>query len=506
MNSVLALPNSIGGIRLYAICILIGIIIAYISGVKEGKRLGLSSSFISYGVIIIVPIAIIGARLWYFLFNISEFSSFAEFFGFRNGRFIGLSGLAIQGGVIASLIAIFIYCKINKVSLYKVLDIVAPGFLIGQICGRYGNFFNQELYGAVVNNTEIFRYLLPSWIVDNMYIQGAYRHPVFLYESSLNLIGLIVILQLRKKYNKLKSGDLMGVYLCWYGLVRIFTETLRTQSGVNEPLKLGPIYVSILLSVIFVITGILYLILKRCIKKLNGNVLYKDIIKENEDNKIDTVIFDLDGTLLNTKPLIDATFKYVFDKYYPSYQLTDEELNSFFGPTLYQTFSRFEKDDKKIDEMISCYRSWNKEHHNDYVRAFSGARELLYHLNKKGYKVCVVSSKIKEMVEYGLESNGLLRYVDYIIGEGEIIPKPNPEGILQAINHFKFAKNAIYIGDNASDIYAAHNADLYYKNNNINHIVKSCGVLYSLKLEELEKANPNYYINELLDLEKILNM
>ena len=504
-NSVHAYSETLGNtnIRLYAICILIGIVIAYIQGIREGKKLGIKSSFITYGILFIVPIAIIGARVWYVLFNLDSFSSIGEVFGFQNGSFVGLQGLAIQGGVIAALIAIVIYSKCQKVSLYKVLDIVAPGFLIGQICGRFGNFFNRELYGPQVINEDLFTTLIPHFITDNMYIGGAYRHPAFLYEASLNFIGLCIILYLRKKSKKVYSGDFIGFYLMWYGAVRIFTETIRLHSGVDDPLMLGSIPVSILVSVLGIILGFTYLVLKRVIPALNGKVLYSKIKEEVNCDEIDTIIFDLDGTLLDTKSLIDHTFTYVFQKYFPTHNLTQEELDSFFGPTLYDTFSRYEKDEDKINEMIEVYREWNKEHHNDYVRAFPGARNTLKTLHDKGYIISVVSSKVKDMVEYGLSYNGLLRYVDYIIGEGEVIPKPNPEGILDVMSHYKHSKNALYIGDNASDIYAAKNANQYYVDKNIDKSCKAVGVLYSLKLDDLEKANPNYYIK---DLDELLNL
>ena len=112
--------------------------------------------------------------------------------------------------------------------VYRTLDLVAPGFLIGQICGRWGNFFNQELYGPRVENVKTFKMLLPEFITENMYINGAYRHPVFLYESFLNFIGLVVMLILRRKSKNLKSGDLICLYLTWYGVVRIFTESFRS--------------------------------------------------------------------------------------------------------------------------------------------------------------------------------------------------------------------------------------------------------------------------------------
>ena len=359
INMIYSLPNKIFGINLYAVCILIGIIIAYAMGIKEGKRLGIKKTDIGLGVVIIVPISIIGARLWYVLFNLSSFKNFGEVLGFQDGKFVGLAGLAIQGGVIAALISIICYTHIKKISLFRILDIVAPGFLVGQICGRYGNFFNQELYGAKVINTTLFQYFFPSWITENMYINGAYRHPAFFYESSLNLLGLIVMLFLRRKSTKLKSGDLMGIYLVWYGFVRIITENIRLNSGVDEPLMIGNVSVSILMSILFILSGVVFLILKRHIKPMKSDY-YQDIIENEANNNIDTVIFDLDGTLLNTKPLIDSTFTYVFQMYFPNHNLTDEELNSFFGPTLYDTFSKYESDPKKIDELIEVCKKPNK--------------------------------------------------------------------------------------------------------------------------------------------------
>ncbi len=500
----MTLIDSIFGIRLYAICILIGIILAYLAGVKEGKKLGINKNFIFYGVVITVPCAILGARLWYVLFNLKDFDSFGEVCGFRNGKFEGLSGLAIHGGLLASLIVIPFYCKKNNVSLYKVLDIVAPGFLIGQICGRYGNFFNHELYGPVIQHPTAFQEFYPSWLTDNMFIGGAYHHPTFLYESCLNLLGLIFILILRRKSKKLQSGDIIFIYLIWYGIVRFITETLRMGGDANDPLMLGPIHVSRALSIIGIITGITMLILKHNVQKFK-TVSYASIIEAVEKERIDTVIFDLDGTLLNTKSLIDHSFIYTFQHYFPDKEITQEDLDSFFGPTLEETFSRYTKDTKLINEMIEYYRAYNKEHHDEFVKAFPGAKSLLRSLHYKGYKVCVVSSKVKNMVEYGLEHNGMLKYVDFIIGEGQIKPKPDPEGIIIAMNHFAFAKNAIYVGDNPSDIYAGLNANKYYQDNKIDKSCKSCGVSYSLKYDKIKDIEGAYMISELEQLLDVIN-
>lgn len=313
---------SIFGIRLYALCILLGIIAGVYMMIKEGKRLGIYSDFIYYGVIITVPLAIVGARLWYVLFNLDEGWTFSKIIGLDGG----LAGLAIQGGVIVAMIVIYFWCRHKNMALYKVIDIVAPALLIAQVFGRWGNFFNKELYGPEIKNVTLFKALLPRFITDNMYILGKYRHPTFLYEGSLNLLGAIIMLILRRKFTKLKSGDLIGGYLVWYGVVRIITETLRSKSGANEVLMLGGIRVSILISIIFIILGISFLILKRF---FGPQDYYKDILAEVKKNHVDTVLFDLDGTLLDTKPLIDKSFVYTFQHFFPNHNLTDQELTSF---------------------------------------------------------------------------------------------------------------------------------------------------------------------------------
>lgn len=467
----------------YAVCIMIGVILAVIAGVKEGKKLGIPSDDVYLGLIIVLPCAIIGARLWYILFNLDQSWPFSKIIGLEGG----LAGLAIQGGVIAALIAIFFYCRAKKISLYRILDIVAPGFLIGQICGRFGNFCNHELYGPIVENSD-FLASIPI-LGENMFIDGAYRHPTFLYEALLNLGGLILIIVLRRKFSKLKSGDLMGVYFIWYGFVRIITETLRSKSGANEILMVGGIPVSILMSVIFIIGGTIFLIAKRFIGPKD---YYFDVIKQVKENKFDTILFDLDGTLLNTKPLIDASFIHTFEKFRPDHILSDEELDSFFGPTLYQSFSRYSSDEKEIEEMIAYYREYNIKNHDSVVKPFDGAKELVKTLSKKGYKLGVVSSKKTDLVCHGLELFGMLDKMDIVIGADEVENhKPAPDGILLAIKRLD-AKNAVYVGDTKNDMIAAQNAN-----------IKTIAVLYSKHPEVMLEANPDYAINKLSEIIRI---
>lgn len=475
-------------IHWYAVCILIGVILAVLAGVHEGKKIGIPSDYIYTGVVIVLPCSILGARLWWDIFNADSIHSFIDVFAIWDG------GLAIQGGVLAALFTIYIYCRVRKFSFYRILDVVAPGFLIGQICGRWGNFCNHELYGPVVKNVELFKNLLPSFITENMYITdrgiAAYRHPTFLYESLLNLVGLILMLIARRKFKKLESGDLIGGYLVWYGIVRIPIEILRSNSGADEILMAGPIPMSILISIIFIVCGIVLLVVKRFVGPRTN---YQELMKTIQENRYDTILFDLDGTLLNTRELINRSFVHTFEHFRPDKILTDEELDSFFGPSLRQTFSRFSEDEKEIEEMVKYYREYNVAVHDELVTAFPGTKSLIKNLARKGYKVGVVSSKKTDLVEHGLELFGMLENVRVVIGEEDVkTPKPDPEGILKAMDMLH-SKKALYVGDGVGDIEAGKNAG-----------IDTIGVLYSDRKEQILAAEPTYTIQNLNDILMIL--
>ena len=482
-------------IRWYALWILIGVVVAVIMGVKEGKRIGIYADFVYTGILITLPLAIIGARLWYVLFNLEDFDSFAKVIGLDGGW----SGLAIQGGIITAIIVVYVYCRKTNVSLYKALDIVAPGFLIGQIFGRWGNFCNHELYGPMINNLDLFNFFFPDFITDNMYISGnyllsglhtGYYQPMFLYESILNLIGLIGMLILRKKSKHLESGDMIGIYLIWYGIVRTITESFRFD---GEVLKIFNIRVSILMSVIFIVCGIVFLILKRQFGKRTN---YLDLVEYIKNNKIDTVLFDLDGTLLDSKELIYRSFVHTFEKFYPNHELSDAELESFFGPPLSVTFAKYTDDQKQIAEMIDYYRKYNVEAHDELVNLFPGVKETIKYLSKHNYKLGVISAKKSDLVNHALEIFKIKEYFDIVIGQDEVKnPKPNPEGIILATKKLK-SKRAVYVGDSVSDIEAGKNAK-----------IKTCAIAYKKdngRAPMLMEAEPDMFIDSMYGLIKAL--
>lgn len=272
MKSVISLGPI--NISLYSLCILVGIILAFILIRKESKRFNIKDDFISNLIFWCVIYGIVGARIYYVLFNLDYYMhSPIEIIKVWNG------GLAIHGGIIAGLITLIYFCKKEKVSIIKILDISCIGLIVGQACGRWGNFFNMEAYGSEVTRGFLENLHLPEFIINGMHIGGHYYHPTFLYESLFCVLGLIIMLLIRR-IPKIKQGMIISFYLVWYGILRYFIEALRTDS-----LMLGNIKVAQLVSILFILLGIIGFILS-IIKKIDYNKIEKNIkdkrIRKNE--------------------------------------------------------------------------------------------------------------------------------------------------------------------------------------------------------------------------------
>lgn len=234
---------TIGNVNIYwySILIIIAVVLGYILAKKEALRQNIKKEFMENLVFYMLIIAIIGARLYYVIFNFDEFNNIFDILAIYNG------GLAIYGGVIAAVIFIYFYTKKYNVKFIQILDILAPSLILGQAIGRWGNFFNKEAYGSEVTLEFLQSICVPNFIIDNMYINGSYHHPTFLYESILCLIGFIILLIFRKKTNV----NITYIYLIYYGIVRFFIEGLRMDS-----LYLFDFRVSQIVSIIFIIIGI----------------------------------------------------------------------------------------------------------------------------------------------------------------------------------------------------------------------------------------------------------
>lgn len=205
------------------------------------------------------------------------------------------------------------------------------------------------------------------------------------------------------------------------------------------------------------------------------------------------IIFDLDGTLLNTDLLIQKTFDHVFEKYKPGYTLSEEEHLSFLGPTLVATFQRYFPENM-IEELVNYYRDYNHAHHKDYVTIYPMVKETLENLKQNDYPLAVVTTKSKYAAHLGLELFDMIKYFDIVLGMEDVKNvKPDPEGILKAMDMMK-CSNAIYVGDNHTDIQAGKNANVY-----------TAGVKWTPKgTSAMEALHPDFMIERMDDILKCL--
>ena len=192
MNKVL-LDLGFVEIRWYSVTMLLAILSASYVILKEAKKKGFTEDFLNNLFFYTIICAIIGARLYYVAFNFHEYQN--DLLGiFR----IWEGGLAIHGGIIGGLLFITFYTKKYKVNELLLLDIIVVGLILGQIIGRWGNFMNGEAYGPITTYQTLKSLFIPEFIIEGMKINGIYYHPTFLYESLLNVIGLIILLIIRE--------------------------------------------------------------------------------------------------------------------------------------------------------------------------------------------------------------------------------------------------------------------------------------------------------------------
>lgn len=275
---------SIGGfeVRLYGVVIALGFILGYLMIAKEAKRTNQDPElYLDYMLWLVIP-AILGARIYYVLFSLDDYIKEGQslkdtILGMLNIRG---GGLAIYGGVIAGIITLLIFAKKRKVSTWLMLDTCAMGLLVGQIMGRWGNFFNREAFGAYTDS--LFAMALPvEWFGGKNYLLSMVNsgiitqdmidhvltvdgmefiqvHPTFLYESVWNLMVLLVIFLYRR--HKKFDGEMFAMYIWGYGLGRVWIEGLRTDSLMLPGLNFK---VSQLLAALCVVVASVFIIYKR---------------------------------------------------------------------------------------------------------------------------------------------------------------------------------------------------------------------------------------------------
>lgn len=238
-------------IRWYGILIALGIILATLVVYKRAPRHGIDSEKTLDFILICVPIGIVGARLYYVLFNWEYYAGdFLKIINLRSG------GLAIHGGLIFGLTSVAILCKLWKCKPLNLLDLAMPAIVLAQAIGRWGNYFNSEAHGG------------PTKLPWGIMVDGQTVHPTFLYESiwCLVIFGILILIDNNRKFN----GQVFLLYGILYSLERFFVEYLRTDSL----MLFGVIKQAMLLSaLVFVICLVIYIILNRRANRV-GKIFY----------------------------------------------------------------------------------------------------------------------------------------------------------------------------------------------------------------------------------------
>ncbi len=226
---------------------LVGLLLA----IREGKRVGIHPDTWMDLLLYAVPASIIGARTYYVIFQ-------WDYYAANPGKIIAVweGGLAIHGALIGAILTALIFTRKRNLSFWRMADVAAPSLIIGQAIGRWGNFMNQEAHGGEVTRSFLESLHLPEFIINQMYIEGTYYHPTFLYESIWNLIGFFLLIVLRR-LPWLRRGELFLSYFIWYSIGRFFIEGMRTDSlMLTETLRIAQV-VSIGL-IVFAVVVMIY--------------------------------------------------------------------------------------------------------------------------------------------------------------------------------------------------------------------------------------------------------
>ncbi|MEH7388468.1 pyrophosphatase PpaX [Bacillus sp. JJ1521] len=211
---------------------------------------------------------------------------------------------------------------------------------------------------------------------------------------------------------------------------------------------------------------------------------------------INTLLFDLDGTLIDTNELILQSFLHTFETYFPERKFTREEILPFNGPTLHESFSSVDPD--RAEEMVAEYRKFNHEKHDELVTEFPGVFDTIKTLKEKGYKIGVVTTKVRNTVNMGLKLTALDQFFDVVVTLDDVQkPKPDAEPVLLALKLLgSTPEEAIMVGDNYQDIVAGQNAG-----------TKTAGVAWSHKGKDfLLEYKPDFMLENMSDLLDIVSV
>lgn len=244
----------------YGVLMATGILIAVLLAIREAKRKGMSEDTMLDLCLIIIPCGVVGARLYYVIFELKQYLSNPI-----RMLYIWEGGLAIYGAVIGGLLGLMIYSRVKKLRFLKLADCIAPGLILAQAIGRWGNFFNQEAYGAPITNPKLWWFPFAVYI-ENSPLEHPFYYATFFYESMWCLLVFLFLWFYLRKRTK-HDGDMLLAYAVLYGFERMFVEGLRTDSLWLIP---DVIRVSQLISFIVFAAGVAFILIRRAReKKLN---------------------------------------------------------------------------------------------------------------------------------------------------------------------------------------------------------------------------------------------
>jgi len=236
-------------IRWYGVILGTAALVGLLLAIREGKRRGIHPDLFLDLILFAVPVAIICARAYYVIFEWGYYKEHPE-----EIVQVWRGGLAIHGALIGSVLTGWLFARYKKISFWGLADIAAPSIIMGQAIGRWGNFINQEAHGGEVSRSFLESLHLPDWLINQMYIDGSYYHPTFLYESLWNLLGFIILLAMRRLNPR--RGELFIFYVIWYSIGRFFIEGMRTDSlmltdSIRIAQLIGVVLIVLMLAIFF---------------------------------------------------------------------------------------------------------------------------------------------------------------------------------------------------------------------------------------------------------------
>ncbi len=382
-------------IMTYTVCITIGIVLAVYLAFKEAKRLGVARSYVKKGLIIGIPTSIACARLIYVMFNwgivtdglLGFWHIFTAALDFQDG------GLVLFGALGAGIAIILVFAKKYGINVLKTLDIMAPAILVVQIFNNFGNFFNNTTYGSETTQAVLSSFL-PNFIVEGMNINGTYYHPLFLYEALWLFLGLVIILVVRRMKTKIQVGGFFGLYLVWYGLGATFIVELFR----NDALMLGKVQISLIMSILILIGGIVYIAVKHNFFKQKT---YFHAINEYREKSLQCYVFDLDQTLINAEKLINTAYAEAASK--------SNKISIYDDP-------RIALDGEKLKKYVQ----FTKDNHELLSEMYNGVKYALNSVKREKNEIIFVSKLPASIMAMKIHHWGLSGYCNRFINANDI--------------------------------------------------------------------------------------